>query len=129
MTFMKISEKPKSNNSQKFKFNHSQNTLWSFKNLKNLLKWLDPFTYVDVFVLPKINPEKKSWISWTVYLISAFAFAFLLYSLTGLILQTSFPLVIVVSGSMEPVYFRGDLIVLQGVNSDSLNAPLVEWSN
>ncbi|MDO8427835.1 MAG: hypothetical protein Q7S92_01350 [Candidatus Diapherotrites archaeon] len=121
MDFMKIREKPKSND--------LTNASGSFKNLKNLFKWLDPFTYIDVFVLPKINPEKKSWISWTVYLISAFVFAFLLYSIIGFILQTSFPLVIVVSGSMEPVYFRGDLIVLQGTNPESLNAPLITLSS
>ena len=115
---MKLREKSKSKN--------SLGPQPASKNSLGLLKWLDPFTYVDAFLLPKINPKNKSWISWTVYLISALVFALLLYSVIGFVLKTPFPLVIVVSGSMEPVYFRGDLIILQGATADTLNAPVVE---
>ena len=87
------------------------------------LKWLDPFTYVDEYVLPRVNPSGNEVINWVVYLVSAFVFAFLVYSIFGLLLDTSSPMVVVVSGSMEPTLFRGDIMILQGVDDSSINAP------
>ncbi len=85
------------------------------KKLRDKLKWLDPFTYVDLYVMPVVNPGKNEHIELVVDVIFAFLFAFVLYNhiLAGL-LGTSTPLVIVYSGSMEPVLYRGDVAVLSG---------------
>ena len=91
----------------------------------SLLEKLDPFTYVDDYIIPKINPKNNEIINWIVYLVFSFIFAFALYSFFGLVLQTQSPLVIVVSGSMLPTLSRGDVVILQGVNGASLNAPEV----
>ena len=91
------------------------------KKLREKLKWLDPFTYVDVFILPKINPNNDKNIETIVYIIFAFIFAFVLYNfILAFILGTDAPLVIVFSGSMEPVLFRGDVVVLTGVSAVSV---------
>ncbi|MDP6671008.1 MAG: hypothetical protein QGI60_04285 [archaeon] len=132
------------------------------------LKWLDPFTYVDHFLLPKVHAlnknmqylvfvatylllviiistvigvvpfflalitlfyawlfffEKNEAVDWGVYLLSAFVFAWAIYSVFGLALGTSSPFVIVMSGSMEPLYHRGDVIILQGAFFNSITAP------
>lgn len=102
------------------------------KNIKNVkkkfsfLKWIDPFTYVDLLVMPRVNPNDNSTLSWIVYIAFAAIFAFLIYNVVGLLLGTPYPFVIVVSGSMEPEYYRGDVIILQGINGETLNAPIVE---
>ncbi|AFK22219.1 signal peptidase I [Pyrococcus sp. ST04] len=36
------------------------------------------------------------------------------------VLHTSSPLVVVVSGSMEPVFYRGDIVVLKGVRPEEV---------
>ena len=88
------------------------------KKLREKLKWLDPFTYVDVFILPKINPNNNKNIETIVYIIFSFIFAFVLYNfILAFLLGTEAPLVIVFSGSMEPVLFRGDVVVLTGVSA------------
>ncbi len=131
------------------------------------LKWLDPFTYVDLFLLPKVHAlsknrqylvfaatylllillvstvlgvvpfflalltlfyawlfffEKSEAVDWGIYLLSAFVFAWAVYSAFGLALGTHSPFVIVMSGSMEPLYHRGDVIILQGASFSSLEA-------
>lgn len=90
--------------------------------IKFRLRWLDPFTYVDLFLMPRINPNKNKSIESIVYLISALVFAFLLYNLLGLLFSTQTPLVIVVSDSMVPNMFRGDVIVLIGSTGPAVNA-------
>ena len=100
-----------------------------FKKLKENLKWLDPFTYVDLYVMPKLNPQKSEVISTIVYLVFAFVFAFVLYNFFGFVLGTQAPLVIVVSGSMEPVMYRGDIVVISGAKLEELNVPQVELNN
>jgi signal peptidase I len=132
------------------------------------LKWLDPFTYVDLFILPKVHAlsknmqnivfvatflllvllvstiigvvpfflalitlfyawlfffEKNEAVDWGIYLLSAFVFAWAIYSVFGLALGTQSPFVIVMSASMEPLYHRGDVIILQGASFDSITAP------
>ncbi len=100
------------------------------KDLMDKLKWLDPFTYVDLYVLPVVNPEKDKNIETAVYIVSAFIFAFILYNFVlAFILGTGTPLVIVFSGSMEPVLYRGDIVVLTGgstvhTNEVNLDFPL-----
>lgn len=98
-------------------------------SIREKLKWLDPFTYVDLWVMPKLNPENHSLRSWLIYIFFAALFAFIIYNAIGLVMGTSFPLVIVLSGSMEPEYYRGDIIVLQGVNPETLNAPVIELNH
>ena len=60
--------------------------------------------------------NRKEGLNWAIYISFAFIFAFVLFSAIGLLLGTSSPMVIVLSGSMEPLYHRGDVIILQGAN-------------
>ncbi|MBI5884846.1 S26 family signal peptidase [archaeon] len=100
--------------------------------LRQKLKWLDPFTYVDI-LLEKTNPFPAASLSrtafdWTAYLFFGLLFAWIIYTALGLLLGTSSPLVIVLSPSMEPAMYRGDLIVLQGVPAEGLKAEEVALS-
>jgi signal peptidase I len=91
----------------------------SFKKKFSFLKWLDPFTYVEI-LLRKVHPKKENpsffdeAVDSVVYVVSALIFAFLIYVALGLILNTSAPMVIVSSSSMVPEMYRGDIIVLYG---------------
>ncbi|MEK6942043.1 MAG: hypothetical protein AABW85_04260 [archaeon] len=96
------------------------------KKLLENLKWLDPFTYVDKYLLPVVNPKNNGTISMAVYIVSAFVFAFIIFNLLGLLLGTSSPMVIVVSDSMEPVLFRGDVVFISGVKPSGIKAQSVE---
>ncbi|MEM4364171.1 MAG: hypothetical protein QXU92_04235 [Candidatus Diapherotrites archaeon] len=87
------------------------------EQISSKLKWLDPFTYVDLFILPKINPNNDKKIEIIVYLVSAFIFAYVLYNyVLAFLLGTQAPIVIVYSGSMEPTLYRGDVVFLKGFN-------------
>ncbi len=86
---------------------------------------LDPFYYVDQYAMPALNPWNNSILSWLIYLVFSFVFAFALYNGIGFLLQTASPLVIVVSGSMLPTMARGDVVLLHGVTGAELNAPEV----
>lgn len=92
------------------------------KELREKLKWLDPFTYVDKYVMPKINPNNSEWVSLVVYIVFAFVFAFIIFNVLGFILGTGSPMVIVVSGSMEPVLYRGDVVILSGVHPGEIKS-------
>ncbi len=85
------------------------------KKWYSFLNWLDPFTYLDLF-LNKVFGEPKTTdkqiIFWLIYIIFAFGVAYLLYSVIGLILGSGMPLATVVSGSMEPTFKRGDIVIL-----------------
>lgn len=102
----------------------SRSPISSTKN-RSLWEKLDPFTYVDDYILPRVNPHNNEIINWVVYLVFSFVFAYALYSFFGLVLQTQSPLVIVVSGSMLPTLARGDVVILQGVDGLHVNAPEV----
>lgn len=91
---------------------HEKKSFWSK---------LDPFTYVDEYAMPVLNPWKNEYLSWALYIVFSFVFAFALYSIFGFLLQTATPLVIVVSGSMLPTMARGDVVLLQGVDGPTLN--------
>ncbi|TXT67748.1 MAG: hypothetical protein BAJALOKI1v1_10011 [Promethearchaeota archaeon] len=57
----------------------------------------------------------------TILLISSAIIApFLIYYLLQLTLNTSSPMVVVISGSMEPTYSRGDLLFLSGENPNDI---------
>jgi signal peptidase I len=87
----------------------------------SFLKWIDPFTYVDLFVMPHVKRITTSAsIEFIVNVFFALLFAWVIYFLLGLILQTATPLVIVYSASMENTFFRGDVMALSKV-SDSDN--------
>lgn len=86
---------------------------------------LDPFTYVDEHAMPVLNPWKNEFVSWAIYIVFSFIFAFALYSIFGFLLNTATPLVIVVSGSMLPTLSRGDVVLLQGAEGPSLDVPEV----
>ena len=90
------------------------------------LKWLDPFTYVDIYLMPRVNPGGNREIEWAVYLASAFVFAWVFYNAIGLALGTASPMIIVLSGSMEPLYRRGDVLVLQHVSPEGISVPSAE---
>jgi signal peptidase I len=92
--------------------------------LKKKLKWLDPFTYVDL-LLEKINPSHNPLIDWPAYLVSAIVFAWIAYLFFGFLFATKTPFVIVLSESMEPVLYRGDVILLTGAAANSLNVQTV----
>jgi len=92
-----------------------------WKEIKQKLKYLDPFTYVDMF-LDKVNPSHNPLIDWPVQIISAFIIALLIYTLLGFALGTGSPMVIVVSESMSPNLHRGDVVVLTGVSPENVIA-------
>jgi signal peptidase I len=98
--------------------------LEKIKQKLQFLKYLDPFYYVDTYLVPKVNPKNTEWVNWAIYFVSALFFAWLIYTLLGVVLATHSPMVIVVSGSMEPVLYRGDVVVMQGVSPENINAPL-----
>lgn len=102
----------------------SEKNAW--QKFKDRLKWLDPFTYVDLYLMPKLNPSGNKITEWIVYIASAFVFALIFYSAAGFLLGTTTPLVVVVSGSMEPNLYRGDVILLQGVSGEQLKAPEIQ---
>ena len=90
-------------------------------SIKKNLSWLDPFTYADLF-LEHMGQKDNSLVSWPVYIVTAFISAWLIYTILGFLLGTRTPAVIVVSGSMEPTFYRGDIMVLTGVTPSTLNA-------
>lgn len=90
--------------------------------IKQKLEWLDPFHYVDVFVMPYVKARTDSGlVEGLVNLIFAALFAGIIYYLLGLIFGTATPLVIVYSESMEPDFFRGDVMALSRVVPDSVS--------
>ncbi|MEK6972886.1 MAG: hypothetical protein AABW72_02510 [archaeon] len=103
--------------------NKQEPKIKSLKQRLAFLRWLDPFTYVDIFILPKINPSENKTITNIIYVISAFIFAFAFYSLFGFLLSTNYPATVVLSGSMEPVFYRGDILIVQGISAETLIAP------
>lgn len=79
----------------------------------SFLKWLDPFTYVDLFVIPHVKKiTQSSTVEFIVNVFFALIFAWVIYTLLGILFGTSSPLVIVYSASMEPTFFRGDVMAL-----------------
>jgi len=92
----------------------------------SFLKWLDPFTYADI-LLERSGKKDKKIVSWSVYLLTAALSAFVLYNFFALLLGTRFPGVIVLSGSMEPLFYRGDIIIMQGFNVESLHGARIKF--
>lgn len=101
-------------------FSLIKNKICSIKNKLSFLSFLDPFTYVDLWVMPFVKKQtNNSQIAeFLVNLFFAFVFALSLYFLLGFLFNSASPLVIVYSASMEPFFFRGDIIALGGINEE-----------
>lgn len=90
----------------------------SFWDKFSFLKWIDPFTYVDLWVMPKVKKvSDSSFLEFIVNALFALLFAYIIYSALGFAFGTSSPLVIVYSGSMEPTFYRGDVMGLAHASS------------
>lgn len=89
------------------------------------LSFLDPFTYVDLWVMPIVDryTNRSKTAQFFVNILFAFIFAFLAYSLLSIIFGSSSPLVIVYSASMEPTFFRGDVMALGRVSDSDYFGP------
>jgi signal peptidase I len=94
--------------------------------IRKKLKWGDPFTYVDLYVMPLVNPRNDKGIELAVNVVFAALFAVAVYALAGILLSTSVPGAIVYSDSMVPALQRGDFIAMSGVAAAELNAPSVD---
>jgi len=100
----------------------------SIKQKLSFLSVLDPFTYVDLWVMPVVkkatnNSELAEFI---VNIVFAFLFAFVAYSILGFVFGSASPLVIVYSASMESTFFRGDVMALGKINNvDNLGPEIV----
>jgi signal peptidase I len=95
-----------------------------FKKL-SFLKWIDPFTYVDIFVIPRVEKFGPTVVS-IVNVLFALFFALAIYVILGLLLNTQNPVMIVYSGSMIPTLNRGDVVFLSG---GEINAPIVKLNS
>jgi len=95
--------------------------------IKNIFKYLDPFIYLDLLLEKYIgNPDTKikKILYWVFYIIYSFLLAYLLYFILSLVFGVSMPLAIVVSSSMEPSLYRGDLVIV--TKADNLKSQVVE---
>lgn len=90
-------------------------------SIRKKLSYLDPFTYVDV-LLEKLGLNDNKVVSWLFYLVFALVFALAIYYAAAFALNTAYPMMIVISGSMEPVMYRGDVVVLQGISPSGIKA-------
>jgi len=63
---------------------------------------------------------KRKIIVTVILLVSAFSGAFLIYFIMQVALNTENPMVVVVSGSMEPNLHKGDLLFLRGIDAENI---------
>ena len=106
--------------------NSSSSFFASISEKFSFLKWLDPFTYVDLFVMPRVKKvTTNSTVEFLVNIFFALLFAWIIYTLLGLIFGSSTPLVIVYSSSMENTFFRGDVMALSFARSSNDLAQVV----
>jgi signal peptidase I len=94
--------------------------------LKKYTKWLDPYIYLDLVIdklFGKTNKKNKFIIN-ILYILYSVLLAYLLYTFIGLILGTSLPLATVVSGSMEPNFYRGDIVIV--ANAKNIKAQIID---
>ncbi|MFA5125517.1 MAG: hypothetical protein WC462_00760 [archaeon] len=90
------------------------------------LKWLDPFTYVDLFVMPQVKKvTNSSFVELLVNVFFALLFAIIIYSFFGFLFGSSTPFVIVYSASMENTFFRGDVMALSNATNTDYYGPVV----
>lgn len=108
-----------------------QKLLYYYEKLRkklSFLKWVDPFTYVDLYLIEKYK-IKSPLLQWIIYIAFAFLFAWIIYSGLGLALSTDTPMVVVVSDSMEPVMHRGDVVIVKGLDVEEINAPQATFTS
>lgn len=89
---------------------------------KEKIKYLDPYTYLDNFLLKTFGKPKRleiKIIHWVFYLVYSFILAFIIYKALSLFLGTALPLATVVSGSMEPSFYRGDIVIIKSAKNIS----------
>ncbi len=94
---------------------------------KNITSWFDPYTYVDLLLFKLFGKPDKLQIKiiyWVFYILFSLLFAYLLYQIIGLALGSSLPLATVVSGSMEPSFYRGDIVLIG--SAKNLKAEVIE---
>lgn len=109
--------------SSALKDNSSKKPVKPISSFRNFISRLDPFYYVDSYVMPRVNPNNKESVSWVVNIFFAFIFAGLIYLFLGILFGVASPLVIVFSESMEPVLYRGDVVFLSVSSFDNVSAP------
>ena len=93
---------------------------------KKKLEYLDPYTYLDKFLLKVFGKPDKTEIkiiNWIAYLLYSLFLAFVIYQMLSLCLGTALPLATVVSGSMEPSFYRGDIMIIK--SAKNLNAEII----
>lgn len=69
---------------------------------------------------------KRKIIVTAILLVTAFSGAFLVYFIMQVALNTNTPMVVVVSGSMEPNLYRGDLLFLRGIDAENIQNGTIE---
>jgi signal peptidase len=73
------------------------------------------------------EPKSRKKIVYAVIMISvAFLGSFLLYFILQLTLNTETPIVVVESGSMEPIISRGDLLIVKGIPPNEIRNGTIE---
>ena len=99
----------------------SQSSQNSFSKFKKKLEWLDPFHYVDLFVMPRVKEyTDNKYVEGSVNLLFAGLSAGIIYFVLSILFGSSTPLVIVYSESMEPAFYRGDVMALSGASANSV---------
>ncbi|MFX1312693.1 MAG: signal peptidase I [Promethearchaeota archaeon] len=63
---------------------------------------------------------KRKIFTTIILIVLAFSGAFLIYYIMQIALNTKTPMVVVVSGSMEPTFYRGDLLFLKGKDPSNI---------
>ncbi len=102
---------------------YGKENVW--RKIKKWLSYIDPFTYSDI-ILERAGLKKNRIASFIADIITAFITALLFYALLGFVLGTSIPAVVFVSNFMVPTFERGDIIVMQGVSVENLDAKEVK---
>ncbi|MHA1988180.1 MAG: signal peptidase I [Promethearchaeota archaeon] len=74
----------------------------------------------------KKHSTKRKIIVTVILLTTAFSGAFLIYFIMQLALNTNNPMVVVVSGSMEPNLHKGDLLFLRGIDAENIRNGTIE---
>ncbi len=74
----------------------------------------------------KTPSTKRKIIVTVILLVTAFSGAFLIYFVMQVALNTDTPMVVVVSGSMEPNLLEGDLLFLKGIDPANIKNGTIE---
>ncbi len=72
---------------------------------------------------------KKKIIILSIIILFLFLCPFLIYFILQITLNTELPLVVVISDSMEPTIYKGDLLFVKGVNPNDIKNGTIEEKN